>query len=432
MPNNITATGSKKNRLYKDTVCPFCSLLCDDIQIENRQNRLKVINTRCKQSRDGFQKTSLSGSCQVNDKTVSLEQAIKAAARILKKSSRPLLSGLGTDVEGSRACILLAEKLGAYIDHMGSDAAQRNYRVLRDKGYILTTLAEVKNRADLIIFVGTDAVSDGYSRFFERYVWNQHSMFDLDTSNREIVYIGDNLNTRPGKSPNGQKAQYIKCPQENIGEIFGVLNAMLSGHEFKAKRIAGVSSNTLNALVEKIQDADYGVVVWAPSSLSFPHADLTVQTICEFITDRNTDSRFAGLPLMGDHGGISASNVATWQSGYPLRMRYLNGFPEYDPEAYGTERLLKNQEIDALLWLSTFGADMPIINKQLPTIVMADSRTKLSRQPDVFIPVGTTGLDHGGHMIRTDSVVSMALSPVRDTQLPSVHTVVSEITKLLG
>ena len=72
---------------------------------------------------------------------------------------------------------------------MGSDAAMHNYRVLQDKGYILTTLAEVKNRADLIIFAGTDLSSQGFDRFYERYLWNQHSMFDLDANDRDIVIL---------------------------------------------------------------------------------------------------------------------------------------------------------------------------------------------------------------------------------------------------
>ena len=420
-----------RQKTYTETVCPFCSLLCDDITIKNNNSKLMVSGTTCQQSINGFTKTDTNQDCLIQGSKASYEDAIQAAAGILKKSKRPLLSGMGTDVDGTRAAMILAETTRAYVDHMASVGALRNYRVLQEKGYILTTLAEVKNRADLIIMAGTDAVSDGFPRFFERYVWNQHSLFGLDTSNREIIFIGEKLKTKHGVSPNGNKPIHIKCQQSQIGEVFGLINALMAGHQFSQKRINGINLSQLTTVISKIQSANYGVVVWSPPALGFPHAELTVQSICEFVRDRNPDNRFAGLSLGGNDGGMSAANVCAWQSGYPLRVSYQKGYPEFDPNAFGTNELIENKEVDAMMWISAFGAEIAAPKSKLPQIVLADKRSAIAGKPDVYIPVGTTGLDHGGQMIRTDNVVSMTLSAVRQSDLPSVHDVIMDLNKLV-
>lgn len=420
-----------KPKTYKNSICPFSSLLCDDLTIENQNNRLTVVSECSDRSKHGFSKTAATTSYRIQGKEVSLEEAIDAAAKIIKRSSIPLFTGLGTDVDGTRATLALADKTGAYVDHMGTKDALKNYRVLQDRGYMLTTLTEVKNRADLIIMAGTDAVSQGFSRFFERFVWNEHSMFDLDTNDREIIYIGDKLKTKAGISPSGKKPIHIKCGQNQVGEVVGLLNAILAGQAFSEKRINGISVTQLLELKEKITSASYGVVVWSPTALDFEHAELTIETLCNFVRDRNAEQRFGGLSLGGNNAGITANNVAAWQSGYPLPIRFSKGYPEFDPNNFDTQSLLKNAEVDSMMWISSFGAETPPPKTKIPTIVLADSESKLDKEPDVFISVGTPGLDHGGQLIRTDNVVSMTLSPVRKSELLSVNTILTKLYELV-
>ena len=154
-------------------------------------------------------------------------------------------------------------------------------------------------------------------------------------------------------------------------------------------------------------------MVWAPPSLGFPNADLTVQAVAEFVKDLNQHSRFAGLSLGGNEGAVSAGAVCAWQSGFPLRVSFASGKPDYDIERYSMARLLAAKESDLLIWIASYTPDLSPPDTDVPMIVLGTPGLKLSRQPAVFIPVGTPGADHAGLIVRCDNVVSLPLEEPR-------------------
>lgn len=409
---------NKKPDIYKDVTCPFCSLLCDDLVVENRDSHLKVKKNGCRKAIYHFETAPTLSSPQIKGKNVSLNEAIDAAVKLLRKSSLPLITGMGTDVNGARGAMLLAEKTGAIIDHAHGDGAVCNIRVLQDNGWIMTTMAEIKNRADLVIFAGTDGITN-YPRFAERTIWSDGSMFNRKNKQREIVYVGDNLDTSASITKSGKKPDVIQCNQQQIIEVFSTLHALVAGNTINHETIAGIRKTVLQKLADKMKQASYGVIVWAPGELNFRHAELTVQSISEFIKYLNRTTRFAGFSLGGNDGGMSAMNVCTWQSGYPVRVNFSRGFPEYDPHKYSTRNTLKRRKVDLLLWISSLGTDIKPPVAKIPTIVLSSFDSDLNFKPDVLIPVGIPGIDHGGQMIRTDSVVSLPLRRlVNNGQLP--------------
>ena len=67
----------------------------------------------------------------------------------------------------------------------------------------------------------------------------------------------------------------------------------------------------------------------------------------------------------------------------------------------------------------------------MPTIVLGTPGLKLHATPDVFIPVGTPGIDHAGRLIRVDNVVSMPLKDLGRSDLPSAAKIVTAILTAL-
>jgi formylmethanofuran dehydrogenase subunit B len=146
----------------------------------------------------------------------------------------------------------------------------------------------------------------------------------------------------------------------------------------------------------------------------------------------NRTTRFAGFSLGGNDGGVSAQNVSAWQSGYPLRVSFAKGFPDYDPHKYSATNVLKRHEVDAMVWISSFGAANKPPKASIPSIVLTDTSIKMDYTPDVHIPVATPGIDHTGQLIRTDSVVSLSLKQIRTSALLSVSSVLDRILSSLG
>lgn len=411
--------------------CPACGLLCDDIEIHrDAANQLKVSKNGCQKSIQFFERTPQNATSLVGGKAATLADAVKRAAELLKTANQPLFAGLGTEVQGMRSVLSLADKVGATLDHMNNYSSLRNTLVVQNSGWQVTTLTEVRNRVDLLVVVATDIVSHN-PRFFERNIWNKESMFGQDTASREVVYLGgQNINTEAGVSPNGKKPTILPCELNRLPEVVATLKAIVSGKKLAVTEVAGIKLADLENLAEKLKAAKYSVVTWVSSDLNIEHAELTVQSITELVIKLNAKTRSSGLPLGGSEGDYSVNQASTWTSGYPTRNRFARKHPEYDPYQYSSEKLLKNGEADVLLWISSFNPDKTAPNTKAPSIVIGHANMN-AKDVEVFIPVGVPGIDHKGTMFRIDSSVSLPLSQLRSNELPSLSEVIAAIEAAL-
>jgi formylmethanofuran dehydrogenase subunit B len=417
---------------FEAVTCPACGLLCDDLKIErNANDQLKVTANGCAKSIAFFERTPKESNPTIAGAPVELKVAIEKAAEILRASNQPLFAGLGTEVQGMRSVMSLADKVGATLDHMNAYSSFRNTLVVQNSGWQVTTLTEVRNRVDLLLVIGTDIVSHN-PRFFERNIWNKESMFCQDTSSREVVYLGgQNLDTSHGVSPKGNKPTVLTCDLEKIPEVVATLRALILGKSLHAIEVAGIKTTDLQVLADKLKAAKYSVVTWVSSDLNFDHAELSIQNITELVIALNAKTRSSGLPLGGSEGDYSVNQTSTWTSGYPMRSRFSRGIPEYDPHHYRAETLLENKEADAMLWVSTFNPEKLPPEVNMPNIVIGHPNMQAQVNADVFIPVGTAGIDHTGTMFRIDSSVSLPLGKLQNSNLPSLNTVIAAIEAAL-
>jgi formylmethanofuran dehydrogenase subunit B len=211
----------------------------------------------------------------------------------------------------------------------------------------------------------------------------------------------------------------------------GAVRSRFRGMPLQSLDIDGVRLADIDRLAELCRKASYGVIAWAPPILDFPHADLTVAQIADFVKDINQTSRFAGLPLGGNEGAVTAGAVCSWQSGYPLRNSYASGAPDHDPYRYAIGRMLAAGEGDLLVWISSFTPGLTPPATDLPTVVLGTPSMKFAQPPAVFIPVGTPGMDHAGSIVRCDSVVSLPLRNLHRSELPRAADILAAIEAAL-
>lgn len=422
--------GKTKTNINVNVPSPFCGIGTDDLRIRVHDNELKVVENGCAVNTPLFEQALTDLKPMIKGKVSTLEKAVEIASSILKKADLPLIGGMATDVDGVREALSVADHCGAVVDSMSSPAAMRNILALQHSGWMNTTLAEVKNRADLIVVLGTD-LETLFPRFFDRFVWNKESMFIDDTSNRNVIYLGKAPSGNAAKSPDGRPPQVLQCNDEDLPAVVSTLRALLHDRMIKARSVGGIAIDELRQLAEKLLKAKYGVITWAAAALDFQHAELTVQMTCEMIKDINDTTRCSGLPLGGKEGDQTANQVCGWITGYPVRTRFSKGYPEYDPYLNATDRLLADREVDALLWVSAFNVERIPPKTSIPKVVIGRSGMSFEKAPDVFIPVGVPGIDHKGHAYRTDNVVAIRLRKLRDSKLPSTAQVLSAIDQAL-
>ncbi len=396
-----------------NVTCPACGLLCDDLVLD--ADTVDFISpNNCAKSLTFFSQKSNQTSPQIAGKAASLQQAVTHAASLLRASNSPLFAGLSTDVQGFRAIYNLAKKTNGSLQHMNSASTARNMAVLQSTGWQTTTLTEVKNRADVIVCIGTDVVSHN-ARFFERFVWLNTDKSDAmftDAHARQIIYIGEHLNTNAGIAPDGRQPTSINCSNADLPEILAVLRALIAGKTLKTQTIAGIAIGELIAIADTLKQAKYAVLAWVAKDLDFAHAELTIQSITETVALLNTQSsRAAGLSLGGSDGDTSANNANTWLSGYSLNNQ-------------------KNAH-DAVVWVNSFSPEKMPEKTDKPLILLGNSNSQFVQIPDVFIPIATSGLDCSGTLFRVDSAVILPLKQVRKNNLPTLTEVVRQIEALL-
>ena len=269
-----------KNPTLRNATCPACGLLCDDIAVSTSPE-LSVKNA-CSKGIAFFKRADTDSETftpRLNGKPCDMQTAINKAVEILSGSANPLIAGLGTEVQGARSLLKLAQHIDATLDHMHGESGMRNTRVLQNSGWITTTLAEVKNRADLILSIGTD-ISSTHPRFFERLTESSNSLFR--TQAPEVIYLGaEKLD--PEKSDASKDSTLSTENRHKLPEILNALNAILLGKKLTNTDIGGVAYNTLLVLAEKLKNAKYAVIVWSASALNIPHAELLIQGITQLI-----------------------------------------------------------------------------------------------------------------------------------------------------
>lgn len=401
-----------------DVVCPFCSLACDDLEVEAEGPALRLRRPACPIAGREFARAP--GPARrplVDGGPASLEAAVARAAEILGRARLPLYGGLGTDLAGMREVLALAERTGGVVDHAGSSGLLANVRATQDGGWVATTLAEVRNRADLVLFVGTDAASLA-PRLVERCLAPRAGLFGPLA--RELVYLGDGLEPAADTGP----VTPIPCPPARLPAALALLRA----HVEAPKRPGG----ELAALAGRLRAARYPVVAWAASQLPGGHVDLLVGAIAALLRTLNTTGgrRCAGLPLAGPDNVVGANQVCAWQTGVPLRTSFAAGVPDHDPLRWNGARLLGSGTADALLWLASL-RELPLPARRPPTVALVRAELAPAEPVEVLIPVGAPGLDHAGSLYRTDGVVAVPVRPLREAGLPSAAAVLRRIAARL-
>lgn len=374
--------------------CPFCPLLCDSFGVDaGADDRLALAGSDCPRAAAALARFGAAASTATpmqQGQPCDLDSAIAAAARLLLTSRQPLFGGLGTDVAGARALYALACATGAICDAAHGTALMQGVRALQDRGGFSTTLAELHNRADLVLCFGGLPL-DKHPEFFRRA--------GIAVDDTRVLVLAE-----PGDPFDAAAA----------------LAALVEG------RAVAAAPPALVAAAQRLQAARYAVIVYESARLG-PQGALLIEMLQRVVATLNRSTRAAALALGGGDGAATVNQVFTWLSGLPLRSRLGPQGLEHEPLAFDATRLCADGAVDLLLWVASFGTEAAAPPTALPRIVIAHPALA-DATAQVFIPVATPGVGSDGHLFRTDAAVLMPLHALRPETLPTADDVLRRLS----
>lgn len=377
--------------------CPFCPLMCQSDD---------GMSLSC--SRLDARRSALPAGAALSED--GLARALDQAGAWLRASRQTVVGGLGTDVAGAQALQTLADRCGAIVD--GGVAMAQPVRAQQDRGSFSVTLAEAHERADLIVLVGSWPMQRA-PRLRERLSGGP---------------FGEPAWVALGAPDQGAAEGIERTDAPDLFRALSALAALLDQRHLPA----GVPE-AWRTLASRLAAARYAVLVFEPALLG-PQAGLLIERINTLVTLLNRKGRAASLSVGAGQGLGTVQQVLAWRTGLPLQSRRGPLGREHDPLALDGLRQVQDGSADLLLWISAYGETMPPSRPGLRRIVLGGAdQSHLSLESDtIFIPVGTPGLDHGGHLHRTDGVVVLPLFAERRSDLPSVATVLTALMEKLN
>ena len=367
-----------------------------------------------------FKKKIKDQFASINGKKINITKAISSLSSLLKKSKATLFAGMGTDIKGTKATLKIADKFKCIIDHFSGDSYVKNIKSIQEEGGFFLTLSELKNRSDTIIIIQSS--NDELPRLFEKYIFSKKTINNL--KKRNLVFIGNKAPQFIYKNKKKFNFDHLKLNSINL------LNFISSLRNSIKSDISEIKDKKILSLLKLFKQTNYGSILWSIKELDNNISDLIVTEINLLIQDLNKFTRFAGLSISGSEHITTVNEVLLWQTGFPIRTSFEQGFPVHDINQFSTKRLIDKKEIELVIWINSFNEKKIIINKKIKTVLIGIPSHPQKKDVDIFIPVGTPGLDHNSHLLRIDKVVSLPLKKIRNISLPSVDYVLNKMGEI--
>lgn len=360
-------------------ICPFCSLLCDE---ESFQSVLCGIRANALHAIERVQKARQSPS-----ETFSKDH-LAAATKLLQSSDHILITGRIASVQTARSAIGLARRLNATVDCAEGGHAFKNILPIQRNGMHSVSLGEARDHAELLVVIGDDSVLSGYPRL-------PHMLCSSDLSHRvkkTVLLLGDfSESSQQRWQQAGMDTWFIPCKLENVPA------ALMQWS--KAEKPMG------SDLMGRLAQSRYTAVLWVPSSLRMPNADLWIERLMQWIAGQNETTRCAGLVLSSLEG--SFQQACTWLTGFPGRIQFQQGEPIYDPSLNVYSKWIESADdrsgSSAIVLIDETLSESPFLESKHSAGV-AISCVEISAKSSMF-PCAIAGAEVAADMFRADQAI---------------------------
>lgn len=414
-------------QVFQDAACTRCGCVCDDLALHVESGRIVAAERACALGEPWLlgQTAEHESPVKVNGAPASFDEAVGRAAEILSLSRAPLIYGLSTSsTSGQRAAVELAETLGATIEPAASTLEAATILALQSVGASTATLGEVRNRADLVIYWGSNP-QVSHPRHFERCVEAEGLFVPGGRRGRHVIVV-DIERTATAELAD----RFVQVEPGGDSHLITALRAVLKGEDSPAAPIGGVAWEEILTLAEQLKSCGYGAVFFGSGLARHTAPQAAVAALFELVTELNSHTRFVAQPMHS----CGATNVLTWLTGFPMSVNFALGYPRYNPAEYSAEVLLERGAVDAVVLVGTEGvARLSPATRQtlarLPVISLESPTESCPIPAAVSFTTAVYGVHRRGTAYRMDGV-PIPLRAVLDSSLPSDAEVLMAINEV--
>lgn len=420
-------------QVVENVACTQCGCVCDDLRVTVDEGRIVEAERACQLAAPWFlaHGAASASAAAVSGREATLAEALDRAAEILVSASAPLVYGLSrSSTDGQRAAVALGDRIGATIDTTASLCHAPSIMAFQHAGESTSSLGEIRNRSDLVIFWGCDpAVS--HPRHFERYSAVPVGEFLSGGRNDRTVIVVD----RQPSASSALADQFLQVAPEQDFEALWTLRRLIQGERPTDDTATGAPLDRLRELADQMKRCRSGVVFFGLGLSRSGLGHLNVAALLLLVRDLHRHTRFYArrLRLYGDVTG--ADSVLCWQTGYPFSVNLGRGYPRFNPGEFSAEELLSREEVDACLIVGSETLDQfsPRARRHLRAIstVILDYPGVVSPLiPSVCITTAVYGIHRPGTAYRMDEV-PIPLRECLRSELPSDEEVLQRLLERL-
>ena len=431
------------SNVITDALCPFCGCVCDDITIVTENNKIIEAKHACKLGAAKIMghhriKAPMMRKDKNSDfKEVSYDEAINEAAAILAQSKRPLLYGWASALcEVHKKGILLAEELGAIIDNTATVCHGPSTLAVHEKGLPSSTLGQIKNRADVVVFWGSNPVQ-AHPRHMGRYsVFAKGFFSDKGRRGRKIIVVDVRKTDTAGIAD-----EYIQVAQGSDYLVLSALRAILSGHaNVVPDTVGGVPKEQLVKLIETLKTAKFGAVFFGMGLTQSMGRYKNIDNAISLITELNSFTKYVIMPMRGHYNVTGFGQVCSWETGFASAVDFSRGAPYYNPGETTANDLLMRKETDAAMIIAGdagahFPADSVRHLAKIPVVQVDPYWNPTTEVANVVIPVAICGVEVEGTAYRMDGVslrFRKMIEPTHPTDIEILEKITERVREIRG
>ena len=420
-------------KVVSNATCTFCGCVCDDMELTVEDHKITKAKNACVLGKAWFLNHHVEDRpvATIDGKPATLDDAIERAARVLANARYPIVYGLSdTTCEAQRVAVAIADRVGGCVDTTTSVCHGPSGMAFQGVGEVTCTLGEVKNRADLVIFWGSNP-AESHPRHWGRYSTMPKGLFVPQGRKGRTVVLVD---VRKSKSAPAADIFLQVKPRMDF-EALWALRALVKGVELDEAvgDEVGVPLAQLKDLAGRMKSCQFGVLFFGMGLSMTRGKHLNVEAALALAADLNEHTRFAIKPMRG-HGNVTgADNVVSWQTGYPFGVSLGRGYPRFNPGEFTTADTLARGEADAALIVASdpmgnFSQPAREHLAKIPYVALDPKETATVRGATVAFTTATYGINVAGTVYRMDDV-PIPLRPAFESPYPSDEIVLKKIEK---